>query len=75
MKDRFENKNVLLLVMEAEAERKRAFAAAVTLVCATVLACVVFYSACKWAGNLCKTGTELPVAPYSIDEATGEVLK
>lgn len=75
MKDRLENKSVLLLVMESEAEEKRAFVAAVTLVCATVLACAVFYSACKWSGNLWKTGTELPVAPYSIDEETGEVLK
>ena len=78
MKDRFEQKSVLPLVMNAEAERAKArkevLMGAVVLVCAVVLACVCFYSACKWAGNLWKTGTELPVAPYSIDEETGEVL-
>jgi predicted membrane-bound mannosyltransferase len=79
MKDRFEQKSVLLLVINAEAERAKArkevFMGAVVLVCAVVLACVFFYGACNWARGLWKTGTELPVAPYSMDEATGEVMK
>lgn len=47
----------------------------IALVCVVALvAAGIFFGAVRWARSQV-IGTNLPLAPYSIDEATGEVMK
>jgi hypothetical protein len=63
------------LMYACRAERRGMACKRIVLVCAVALiAAGIFFGAVRWA-RIQVIGTNLPLAPYSIDEATGEVMK
>jgi hypothetical protein len=55
-------------------EKGRQFQILVLFFCTLALSVLIFWAALCWARGL-MIGTNLPLPPYSVDEATGEVMK